>query len=153
MKTRYTYALSNIFLVLGRFDVSSWGEDGGVEFEPASDNVEITVGGDGTVVANYSANDVVLANITVLAGSQGAQALGQLTREQRVSVETNAIIPNINFFMQDPALGDEVADDQAFITQQPGPNKQGSVGELTWQLCLPNGKKFMDYASNAGLLP
>jgi hypothetical protein len=139
-----TYDFSRVLLIVGGFEISGYGEDGGIEFEYPSDTLEHVAGADGQVTVSRTNDNRMIAHITVMETSRAYRDLATLARTQAAQL---AIGP-LPFLMRCLTTGDEVPEQFAAFIQLPTPNKAKTAGERVFDILLPNAKKLAKFGSN-----
>lgn len=140
-----SYDLSKILLIVGGYDISGFGEDGGVTFEIPSARYEDTVGADGEVAVSANNDNRMYAVINVMETSKAYKTLADLQKDQEAE---DGALPALAFLMRDPINGDEVSDRYAAFMTKPAPSKGKKVGSREFRILLPNAAKGMILGAN-----
>lgn len=129
-----TYDLKWVILIVGGVAISGFGEEGGIEIEPAADIGDVTVGADGRAVMSRSNNRGYTCKITLMETSVAYRTLAGLMSAQQAAP---AILP-IGFLMNDVINGDMVSSPSPTFTKRPSMPKRKKVGERVFELFLPD---------------
>jgi len=126
--------------VVNGVTLSDYGSDGGISFEPQSDEVESQLSADGLV--NYSANHDrrMRATITVMAHSFAAQYLDARYRAQKRNLESDGSLGGETFFFFNPATGEKIASGNLVFVTIPSYSVEKSEGERDFVVELPYGR-------------
>lgn len=138
MSALRTYNLKLVTLIVGSNIITGYGDDGGIEFEVASDIFDDSVGADGEVTASYNNDQRVYATITMKENSEGCRLLDEAMRAQITAARSGAI-PSLRFYMRDPINGDEISTNNAAFKTRPGPSKAKAAGTREFVILLPDG--------------
>jgi hypothetical protein len=140
-----SYDLAKLLLIVGGYDISGFGEDGGVTLELGADRYEKTVGADGEVAVSANNDNTVIATINVMETSKAYRVLADLQRDQE---DEEGALPALDFLMRDPINGDKVSDRYAVFMNKPAPSKGKKVGSREFRILLPNAAKGMTLGAN-----
>lgn len=128
-----TYDFTENDVVLGGHRLSGYGEDGGVEYEQASEIGDHVAGADGQVTFSRNNDKRVIATITVMETSRAYQVLAELLRAQQAQTE----IEPLTYLHRDNINGDQVQSKYAVFLNRPNPSKERTAGEREFQVLLP----------------
>ena len=132
--------LGNI-LAIGDRDISAGGEDGAIEFEPASESAWLArtmINGNSTVSRDHT-NNATVAVITVDSHSRAARDLDELYETQIKDSAAQAGIAPREFYFEDPSDGTKVTDQNAVIMNKPSANRGQTTADITVAIFLPSG--------------
>lgn len=138
-----SYGIAGSTVILGGFDLGGYGEDGGLEYEFASDIGEMTVGSLGDTVFSHNFNDLVFVNITVLESTKTYRDLFGLMNAQLLLMRQGLPILPLNWYHLDAFNGDLVKCPYPTFVQRPGPSKKKKVSERVFRLALPGAGEDM----------
>lgn len=131
-----TYDFALVLLIIGGFEISGYGDDGGIDYEYPSASNEHGVGADGHVTVSRTNDNRMIAHVTVKESSKSYRDLAALERIQRAQP---TILP-LPFIMRCLTTGDEVSDQYAAFLQIPTPSKGKNATDRVFDILLPNGK-------------
>lgn len=130
-----SYDLAQVILVIGGIPITGYGEDGGIEIEPAAEIHAVTVGADGLTVASKQNNTDAIATITLSEMSAGYAALAALMKAQEVT--PSPILIPLSFLLVDPSNGDTVSSAFVIFLTRPTISKARNASERVFTLHLP----------------
>jgi hypothetical protein len=128
-----TYDFARVVLVLGGYDISGYGEDGGVDVENAAVIAEDTVGADGDVTISRTNDARLYVTINVMETSRSYRDLALLQAAQEAQGEITAL----PFMLRDLNNGDQITSNNAVFLERPTSSKGRAVGERAFKLLLP----------------
>lgn len=128
-----TYDFKENDIVVGGHRLSGFAEDGGVEYDMASDIAEHISGADGQVTASKNNDNRMVATITVMETSRAYAVLAELMQSQQQS-KTYGPLPYLH---RDNINGDLVKSKYAVFLNRPGPSKARAAGEREFRILLP----------------
>jgi hypothetical protein len=140
-----TYDLKKNILIVGGYDISGFGEDGGISYELGADRFEPTVGADGEVTVSANNNNSMVATIKLMETSKAYKVLADLQTAQE---DEEGALPALPYLHRDPINGDKVSDRFAVFLNKPAPSKGKKVGEREFRILLPNAAKEMVLGGN-----
>lgn len=135
-------------LIIGGVIVGGYDDEGGVEYEPANDINEMTVGADGEATNSHITNDMVVATITLKETSKSYRDLMELAQEQwRTQRTPGGGAGAVSYTHFDPSTGDEIRERQAIFLNRPGQNKTRTAGSREIRMALPYALRNTKFAS------
>lgn len=137
-----TYDFAQVKLSVGGFEISGFAEDGGIEFEQGGDVLEHAAGAAGSVFVSRSNDKRLVASITVMQNSAGAEILGRLLNEQEAAIGP---IPKVNFYCRNFVTGETIQDPNAMFVVRPDTNQTAEMSERVFQILLPQAADKIDY--------
>lgn len=135
-----TYDLKNIVCTVGGIAASGYGETDALTLEWASEIVQRTVTADGVSIFSRLNDRALMVTLTLSQKSRAYTLLAGLMETQHgetIGIAPPQILP-MPFMMVDPATGDEVSSAECIFMTRPAPSKGRTVGEVQFQLCLPD---------------
>jgi hypothetical protein len=134
-----SYNLANVVCTLGPVTVEAFGEDEAVTVEWAEKLTEETVTADGFVIFNRLNDRRLHVSLHLNASSNSLPLLqAQLEAQHQDNLGVSLpVIPPLVFFLFDPATGTTYTG-EAVITSRPAMSFGKTVGEVVWELTLPN---------------
>lgn len=139
----YNFKDGNI-LVLGGEKIGGFGEDGGVEYELASDTYEDVNGADSITTISQLNDPRMYANITVMETSSSYRVLFGLWKTQKEQL----IKQPMPFLHKDIINGDSTKAVTAVFMAPPVPSKARTAGERVFRILLPDGVDLMVLGAN-----
>lgn len=128
-----THDFGQVTLSVGGVLIGGFGEEGGVEFEWASDIGEDIVGADGEVTFSRSNDRRLYADITLLETSAGYSRLMAMMRAQQMEP---AILP-LPFELANPVTGERISSSYTVFKTRGEANVQKGAQERTVRVLLP----------------
>lgn len=131
-----THNFGQYILTISSQLIGGFGNDGGVQFEWAGDEVEDEAGADGEVTANVSNDRRLYADVNLRENSQGYARLVALWNVQKEQSKAGSIQP-MPLESFNPRTGERVFSRYTIFKSRPTPSVQKSAEERTLRLLLP----------------
>lgn len=138
-----TYDFDRVLLIIGGFEISGYGDDGGIEYEYPSPVLEHGAGADGQVTVSRTNDNRVIAHVTVKETSKAYRDLATLAKAQAAQPS----IAPLPYLMRCVTTGDEMSDQYAAFLNVPTPSKARTAGDRVFDILLPNGRATMKLGS------
>lgn len=142
-----SYDFDQVLVMVNGVSLNGWTEEGGVEFEIASEAISDMAGAGGEVVASKNNDQRVYADISVMQTSRAATYLGGLLQTQeRLAAGP---MPPVVFFMRNFITGEIVKSSSALFKTRPTPNQNAEASERVFRLLLPYAAGKIIYGTTA----
>lgn len=133
-----SYSFEACNLNVGGFNISGYGEAGGISFDWEEDSVIPTTGADGEVTYSRSANANVVATITVMNSKKGYRDLASLQKAQDAQFKLGIPLNLMTFSFVDPMIGDTITSPKARFLNRPNVAKGKTIGEVEFKIHIAN---------------
>ena len=135
-----TYDLKSVICTVGGVGISGYGETDAIGFEWDEEIVSRTVTADGQTIYSRNNNRGLMVTISLSQKSRAYQLLSALLEAQHgdnLGIAPPVILP-LPFAFVDPSNGDTITSLECVFITRPAPSKGKTVGDVSFQLHLPN---------------
>jgi len=129
-----SYNFGRVQMMVGGFRIQGFGDDGGISFEAAQDQITASTGADGEATISRSNDLSGTLTITLKETSGSNQVLEDFLTLQRFGT---GITYNVPVLMEDVSTGEFVTSLQSAVMGWPTRTKTREASEREWKLYLP----------------
>lgn len=132
------YALADVTLIIGGYDITGGSDSDFIAVEPNGDVGTYTVDAAGEVTYNVNTDFSATVTLSLMPTSIGHQTLASLLARQQAATGGGGSMLAVDFRLNDPNSGAYVADSQCAILTRPAITFGKEVDAVEWTLLLPN---------------
>lgn len=141
------WSFAQTMFSIGGITLADYGADGGIGFDPQSDEVESNLSADGIVHYADNHDRRLRATIKVMNNSFAADHMFRLAQTQRRTRQSTGLMPPIMCSYNDPITRRRVVSAAAVFITVPGMQSQKEEGELEFVIEFPYGRENELYLS------
>ena len=151
-RAAFQYSFARVQCIVGTISLNHFGDDGGIEFEYATDLVEATTSADGFRTYTALNDESVKVTITLKPHSRAIPLLDALVKAQVATIGIKPQMTPLPFFFLDPSTGSTVASEYCVFMSEPVQSATKSVTDRVYVLDLPYAR-FRQLFSPALIAP
>ena len=136
-RAAFQYSFAQVQCIVGLVHLNHFGDDGGIEFEYATDLVEGTTSADGFRTYTATNDESVKVTLTLKPHSRAIPELDKLVKNQVATIGLKPTMTPVPFFFLDPSTGSTVASEYVVFMSEPTQNASKSVTDRVYVIDLP----------------
>jgi structural protein KPP10_ORF10 len=144
-----TYDLRNVICTIGGTAVEGYGESDAIDFEWDDARATLTMTADGKAIYSRTNNRALTVTITLSQTSRTyLMLMGMLELQHgKGGAPAPPFIPPLPFFLLDPSNGETFSSFDCVFMTEPAPSKGKEVGEVEFELSLPDVRRTLPIAN------
>ena len=136
-RAAFQYSFARVQCIIAGIPLNHFGDDGGIEFEYATDLVEATTSADGFRTYTALNDESIKVTITLKPHSRAIPLLDALVTKQVAAIGLKPMMLPLNFLFIDPSTGSTVASEYCVFMSEPTQSATKSITDRVYVLDLP----------------